>query len=79
MASYPSQPILYLVTGVANNTLGNFGKAEENLLMGVDFLIDNPQMESDFYQQLAIAYQGLGKPKEAEKFQQKFEQLKKTL
>ena len=79
MATYPSQPILYLVTGVANNTLTNFDKAEENLLMGLDFLIENPQMESDFYQQLSIAYQGLGKPKEAEKFQQKFEQLKKTL
>lgn len=79
MATYPSQPILYLVTGVANNTLENFNKAEENLSMGLDYLIDNPKMESDFYQQLSIAYQGLGNDKEAKKFQQKFENIQKTL
>ncbi|MBW2960199.1 tetratricopeptide repeat protein [Mesonia aestuariivivens] len=79
MATYPSQPILYLVSGVANNSLRNFKEAEDYLLMGLDFLIDNPQMESDFYRQLAIAYSGLGKTEEADKFQQKFETIKKTL
>ena len=79
MATYPSQPILYLVTGVANNTLENFNEAEENLLMGLDYLIDNPKMESDFYQQLSIAYQALGNDKEAKRFQQKFENIQKTL
>lgn len=77
MAIYPSQPLIYLVTGVAENTLENYKEAEEMLLMGLDFLIDNPQMESDFYKQLSVAYQGLGNASEAEKFIKKLDQLKK--
>ena len=79
MVIYPSQPLIYLVTGVAENTLENYKEAEEMLLMGLDFLIDNPQMESDFYKQLSVAYQGLGNASEAEKFIKKLDELKKTL
>ena len=53
---YPSQPILYLANGVANNNLNKPDKAIESLELGVDYLIDNIIMEIDFYKQLSIAY-----------------------
>ncbi|MCC1485597.1 tetratricopeptide repeat protein [Winogradskyella immobilis] len=53
---YPAQPILYLVNGVANNNIGKPKKAIESLETGLDFLIENPKMEADFYTQLSIAY-----------------------
>ena len=53
---YPSQPILYLANGVANNNLNKPDKAIESLELGVDYLIDNVIMEIDFYKQLSIAY-----------------------
>ena len=53
---YPAQPILYLLNGVANNNLNNPKAAIEHLEMGLDFLVENPQMERDFYVQLSKAY-----------------------
>ena len=38
---YPSQPILYLVNGVALNQLNRAKEAIEILEMGIDYVIDN--------------------------------------
>src|SRR5690606_3764954 len=45
---YPSQPLLYLLNGVANLNLNENKKAIESLETGLDFLIDDKQMERDF-------------------------------
>ena len=55
--SYPAQPILYLINGVANNNLNQPKKAIDALELGVDYIIDDIQMEADFYKQLSLAYQ----------------------
>ncbi|MFP4844627.1 tetratricopeptide repeat protein [Winogradskyella sp. PE311] len=73
---YPAQPILYLVNGVANNKLGNSKKAIENLEMGLDFLIDNPNMESDFYSELSLAYKAQNNINKSETFAKKAQALK---
>jgi tetratricopeptide (TPR) repeat protein len=73
---YPAQPILYLVNGVANNKLGNSKKALDNLEMGLDFLIDNPNMEGDFYSELSIAYKALNNISKSETFAKKAQALK---
>jgi tetratricopeptide (TPR) repeat protein len=73
---YPAQPILYLVNAVANNKQGNFKKAIDNLEMGLDFLIENPKMESDFYTELSIAYKGLNNITKSEAFAKKARDLK---
>ena len=73
---YPAQPILYLVNGVANNKLGEYKKAKNQLEMGLDFLIENPQMESDFYSELSIAYKGLNNISKSETFAKKAKALK---
>lgn len=73
---YPAQPILYLMNAVANNNLGESKKAIDNLEMGLDFLIDNPSMEADFYSELSIAYKALNNISKSETFAKKAKALK---
>jgi len=73
---YPAQPILYLVNGVANNNSGDYKKAIDSLEMGLDFLIDNPNMEVDFYSQLSIAHRALNNISKSETFAKKAQALK---
>ena len=77
LAVYPTQPIIYLLQGVSFNNTEQYKKAEESLLTGLDFLIENPQMETDFYQQLIIAYKALQNTEAVKKYQQKAASLKK--
>lgn len=53
---YPAQPILYLLNGVSNINLSVPKKAIDSLETGLDFLVENPTMERDFYMQLSEAY-----------------------
>lgn len=71
LAIFPAQSLLYLLNGVAHNGLGASEKAIESLEMGVDFLLDDPKMEKDFYEQLGVAYQQQGNSSKAKEFQQK--------
>ncbi|MBO3115186.1 tetratricopeptide repeat protein [Winogradskyella sp. DF17] len=73
---YPAQPMLYLVNGVANNKLGNHKMAIDNLEMGLDFLVENPQMEADFYSELSLAYKQLNNISKSEAFAKKAQALK---
>ncbi|MDN3491632.1 tetratricopeptide repeat protein [Winogradskyella bathintestinalis] len=73
---YPAQPILYLTNGVARNNLGEHQEAIDNLEMGLDYLIDNPNMEADFYSELSIAYKALNNISKSEAFAKKAKVLK---
>ena len=73
---YPAQPILYLVNGVAYNNLGIPKKAIDSLEIGLDFLIDNPNMEVDFYSELSIAFKALNNISKSETFAKKAQALK---
>jgi tetratricopeptide (TPR) repeat protein len=73
---YPAQPILYLVNGVAQNKLGNHQLAIDQLKLGLDFLVENPQMEADFYSELSLAYKQLNNISESEAFAKKAKALK---
>jgi tetratricopeptide (TPR) repeat protein len=73
---YPAQSILYLVNGVANNNINEHKKAIDNLEMGLDFLVDNPNMEADFYSQLSIAYKALNNISKSETFAKKAQAIK---
>lgn len=53
---FPAQPLIYLLNGVTNNKLQNADDAIESLETGIDFLLDNPKMERDFYEQLSVSY-----------------------
>ncbi|RNC88214.1 MAG: tetratricopeptide repeat protein [Winogradskyella sp.] len=73
---YPAQPILYLLNGVSNINLKAYNKAIENLEMGLDFLVENPQMERDFYLQLSEAYKQTNNINKSKAFAKKAEAIK---
>jgi tetratricopeptide (TPR) repeat protein len=58
--SYPSQPHFYYYAGLGYNQLQQFKKAKDVLEVGVDYVIDNPVLEANFYIQLGETYNGLG-------------------
>jgi tetratricopeptide (TPR) repeat protein len=76
---FPSQPILYLTQGVAYNKLEKYDAAIESLEIGIDYIIENKKMESDFYQQLGEAYAGKGNTSKARTFLEKSKSLKAQL
>ena len=77
--SFPAQPMLYLFQAVALNNLNDFEAAEEVLLYGLDYLIDDKRMEFDFYTQLAISYNGMNNVDKANEYRRKAENLKKEI
>ncbi|WP_160112075.1 tetratricopeptide repeat protein [Aquimarina sp. AU58] len=74
---YPAQPIFYLANGVALIRLEKAAEAIEILTIGIDYVIDDLKMESDFYQQISEAYRNLGDTTKASEYQQKVNQLQK--
>lgn len=73
---FPAQPLIYLLNGVANNGLENATLAINSLETGLDFILDDPQMEYDFYNQLNLAYTTKGDLKKAKTSAEKAAQLK---
>lgn len=74
--TYPAQPICYLANGVALNQLQKPSEAIESLESGLDWVIDNPKMEADFYSQLSIAYELLNNTVKAKTFNDKAKALR---
>ena len=74
---FPAQPILYLASGVAFNHLNRPKDAIDTLEIGVDYVIDNVQMEIDFYKQLSTAYRMTNNNTKASTFSKKAEELVK--
>ena len=60
---FPLQPQPYLYAASGHNNQKNFKKAKEILESGIDYIIDNPILESEFYAQFAVLYGGLGDTK----------------
>ncbi|MBX2828974.1 MAG: hypothetical protein KTR22_12485 [Flavobacteriaceae bacterium] len=75
LGTFPAQPLLYLLNGVANNRLSDFSGAIDSLDTGIDFLLDDPKMERDFYEQLQIAYSGKGDSRKASEYKKKAAQI----
>lgn len=72
---YPSQPVLYLANGVALNYLNRPKEAINSLEMGLDYIIEDPKMEIDFYKQLAKAYTATNNFSKAKTFTDKAKKL----
>ncbi|MGB3775885.1 MAG: hypothetical protein WA951_11565 [Leeuwenhoekiella sp.] len=72
---YPSQPIFYLISGVANNSLENYTAAIQDLEIGIDYVIEDPTMQSDFYTQLGLAYDKSGNPTKAAEYKKRASQF----
>jgi hypothetical protein len=63
---------------LAYNQKGAFKKAKDILESGLDFVIDNPQLELNFNIQLGEAYNGLGDMKKKEYYFSKAEKALKN-
>ncbi|MFN0728546.1 tetratricopeptide repeat protein [Polaribacter gochangensis] len=74
---FPAQAFVYLMNAKALNQSNNFEKAIEQLSNGIDFVIDDHNLEADFYEELAISYGKLGNKKEAIKNKNKALALRK--
>ncbi len=75
---FPAQPILYLIQGAALNKQKEFKEAAEILTFGLDYLIDDQKMTAEFYDQLSIAFTGIGNAEKAIEFNEKATQIKKS-
>jgi tetratricopeptide (TPR) repeat protein len=75
---FPVQPILYLIRGATLNKQQAYREAEEILTFGLDYVIDNKLMKIEFYEQLSIAYTGLGNTQKTQEFLEIAGQLKKA-
>lgn len=73
---YPAQPILYLQNGIAKTQLNQPKGAIESLETGLDFLIENPAMERNFYTQLSKAYELANNISKSEAFAKKAKAIK---
>lgn len=78
LLKYPAQPILYLVKGVSLIELNRAKEAAQVLEEGLDYLIDDPKMEMDFYTQLSKAYTLLNNTSKAKTFIDKAKQLQSS-
>lgn len=79
LAIYPAQPQSYYFLGLAKNQLKKYKAATDVLESGLDFLIDDIQLEVNFYIQLGEAANGLGDAKTKEKWFVKADTLLKKL
>lgn len=65
---FPAQPSVYLMYARALNKLKKYGKAVTTLQNGIDYVIDNYDIEAIFYEELSLAHKGLGKNVESSKY-----------
>ncbi len=76
LSLFPLQPEIYLMKGIAQNNLRKHGDALETLTEGLDYLVDDPQTESEFMDQLSLAHKGMGNNKKASEFEKKAIELR---
>ncbi|GGH38070.1 hypothetical protein IA57_05065 [Mangrovimonas yunxiaonensis] len=78
LVMYPSQPVIYLINGVALSNLNQHQQAIEVLNMGVDYIVEDDNMLSDFYMQLSIAHTQLNHIEKGKRFRDKAQKLQPT-
>jgi len=77
VASYPAQPQFYYFSGLAYNQLKQFKKAKEILEMGMDYVVEDIPLETNYNIQLGEAYNGLGDANKKEFYFSKANELLK--
>lgn len=77
MELYPLQPQYYYYAGLAYNQLKKFKNAKDVLEVGIDYVIENIDLEINFNIQLGEAFNGLGDLKKKETYFLKADKLLK--
>ena len=65
---FPAQPFVYLMHAKALNKLKKYDQAIPFLKNGLDYVIDDTNIEADFYEELSLSYKGLRKNVDASKY-----------
>ena len=73
---FPAQPFSYLSRAKFLHQQQQFDEAIAILEIGLDFVIENPALEVQFYSTLAKVYSSLGNNKKAIEFENKIKKLK---
>ena len=76
--SYPTQARLYYYAGLGANKLKQFAKAKTWLETGLDFVVEDAELEATLNYQLGEAYGGLGDAKKKLEYQAKAEKMLKN-
>ena len=74
--TFPNQPEYYFFVGKAANLLKKYKKANDFLASGLDYIVDNINLEIDFLNQLAEATKGLGNTEKSNYYLTKANNLK---
>ncbi|MXN92621.1 cytochrome C biosynthesis protein [Flavobacterium sp. Sd200] len=77
--SYPTHARLYYYAGLGANRQKQFAKAKDWLTDGLDFVVEDPELEAALNKQLGEAYGGLGDTKKKETYLAKADKLAKTI
>ncbi len=74
---YPSQPFVYMVNGTALNKLSKYNEAIDILNAGLEFVVEDFFLESQFMEQLSLSHKGIGENKTATIYYNKMLDLRK--
>lgn len=64
---FPAQPLVYLMNATALNNTKKYNQALLMLETGLDYIVDDTDLEADFYDQMGLSYKGLKNNVEASK------------
>ena len=73
---FPAQPFVYLMKGTVLIQLRKNSEAAETLQEGLDYLIDDPEMEYRFMEQLSLAFKAMGENKKATEYFNRAQEIK---
>ncbi|PHR70073.1 MAG: hypothetical protein COA67_08850 [Lutibacter sp.] len=76
---FPAQPLNYLVNAKTLIHTKKYNEAIGVLNNGIDFVVDDTNLEIDFYEQLIICFEALNQGKEAKKYLDKVNRLKTNI
>ena len=74
---FPTKANLYYYAGKGNNNLKNFKKAKDFLEMGIEYVIDNPNLEAGFCKQFIFCADGLSDVKMKQTYQKRLDIISK--
>ena len=74
---FPTKANLYYYAGKGNNNLKNYKKAKDFLEMGIDYVIDDPNLEARFCKQFIFCADGLSDLKMKQTYQKRLDVISK--
>jgi len=68
---FPAQPLVYLIRAKVLNQKKEYKNALQILQIGFNYIVDDPLLEADYYEQISLNYKGLNQRDNASKYYNK--------